>query len=159
MFYKKHYLIVQKQQAALISNKHLFFFPLQLLFDPVCLQSGSLCVRTCVCVRAQGSSELLNICQQLHKRSVIASLTPSLTLKKKKDSNKLLQDLKLCSYFVSSDSIHWEILSSESFIRAQISILSFRNLNKAVTGLVQLSVRPQPLQSLDAVLNLCKFFL
>lgn len=79
--------------------------------------------------------------------------------KKKKDSNKLLQDLKLCSYFVSSDSIHWEILSSESFIRAQISILSFRNLNKAVTGLVQLSVRPQPLQSLDAVLNLCKFFL
>lgn len=79
--------------------------------------------------------------------------------KEKKDSNKLLQDLKLCSYFVSSDSIHWEILSSESFIRAQISILSFRNLNKAVTGLVQLSVRPQPLQSLDAVLNLCKFFL
>lgn len=135
----------------------MFFFPLQLLFDPVCLQSGSLCVRTCVCARAQGSSELLNICQQLDKRSVIASLTPSLTLKKKRQQ-QLLQDLKLCSYFISSDQIHWKILSSESFIRAQISILSFRNLNKAVTGLYGSVCDRNLYKVLDAVLNLCKFF-
>lgn len=53
MLHKKHYLIVQKQQADLISYKHLFFSPYSFsLIQSVCSPVHCVCACTRVCVHA-----------------------------------------------------------------------------------------------------------
>lgn len=96
---KKHYLIVQKQQALLISYKHLFFFPPTVsLWSSLPAVWFTVCV--CVCVRTgviRSPEHLPAAGQEVSNRLINTESG------KKKRLQQLLQDVKLCSYFVSSD--------------------------------------------------------